>query len=161
MNSKAQTTAAPYEGEDAASLMEGLEERLLNVDITPFNQSCRNSIPHQSRAEFVDRVESQAKVLENLGQEVSEDDTLTRLKEGLTDKRYSRGNRHAMVHAVYIISMLLTKTDKAYISPHEYIMVSQLIPESSGSGAARRGSSSPRSSAARSRRRRASLVIMV
>ena len=35
-------------------------------------------------------VEAEATVLENLGREVTEDDKLTRLKEGLTDKRYSR-----------------------------------------------------------------------
>mmetsp|Transcript_18781 Transcript_18781/g.27136 ORF Transcript_18781/g.27136 Transcript_18781/m.27136 type:complete len:177 (-) Transcript_18781:667-1197(-) len=48
------------------------------------------ALSSQSGAEFVDSVEAQAKILENLGREVTEDDKLTRLKEGLTDKRYSQ-----------------------------------------------------------------------
>ena len=51
---------------------------------------------NQVGAEFFDSVEAQAKVLENLGLEVTEDDKSTRLKEGLTDKPYSQ-----LAHCLY------------------------------------------------------------
>ena len=91
---KACTTAALYEGNDAKGLLQALEDRFWNVEkntvqaeVTKFNSMRITS--NQTGAEFVDFVEAQAKVLENLSREVTEDDKLTRLKEGLTDKRYS------------------------------------------------------------------------
>jgi len=98
---KACTTAALYEGSDAKGLLHALEERFLNVEkntvqaeVTKFNSMRITS--NQTGAEFVDSVEAQAKVLENLGRNVSNDDKLTRLKEGLTDKRYTH-----LAHSLY------------------------------------------------------------
>ena len=76
---------------DAKGLLQALEDRFLNTvqaEVTKFNSMRITS--NQTGAEFVDSVEAQAKVLENLGREVTEYYKLTRLKEGLTDKRYSQ-----------------------------------------------------------------------
>jgi hypothetical protein len=98
---KACTTAALYEGSDAKGLLHALEERFLNVEkntvqaeVTKFNSMRITS--NQTGAEFVDSVEAQAKVLENLGRNVSNDDKLTRLKKRLTDKRYTH-----LAHSLY------------------------------------------------------------
>ena len=83
-----------YEGNDAKGLQKALKDGFLNVekntvqaDVTKFNSMRVTS--NQAGAEFVDSVEAQVKILENLGRRVSDDDKLTRLKEGLTDKRYT------------------------------------------------------------------------
>ena len=83
---KAGKTAALYVGKIAKGLLRALKERFLNVkkntvqaEVTKFNSMKITS--NQSGAEFVDSVEAQAKILENLGREVTEDDKLTRLKD--------------------------------------------------------------------------------
>ena len=71
-----------------------MEKNTVQAEVTKFNSMKITS--NQSGAEFVDSVETQAKILENLGREVTEDDKLTRLKEGLTDRRYSQ-----LAHSLY------------------------------------------------------------
>ena len=65
-----------------------VEKNTLQAEVTKFNSVMITS--NHSGAEFVGTVEAQAKNLENLGREVTEEDKLTRLKEGLTDRRYSQ-----------------------------------------------------------------------
>ncbi len=84
--------AAKYEGEVASELMEKLRERFENQEknsvqneISKFNSMCIEE--NQSGAEFVDELETQAKVCGDLGRNVAEDDKLTRLKEGLKNTR--------------------------------------------------------------------------
>ena len=78
----AQTTAANYEGDDAPGLVKALEDRFLHVEkniiqseVSKFNSM--RILPHPSGAEFVDGIETQAKVLKNLGRQVTGDDKLT------------------------------------------------------------------------------------
>ena len=79
---------ALYNEKTAKGLLRAWEGRFLNVEKntvqaegTKFNSMKMTS--NQSGAEFVDNVEAQAKILDNLGREVKEDDKLTRLKEVL------------------------------------------------------------------------------
>jgi hypothetical protein len=116
---KACTTAALYEGNDAKGLLQALEERFLNVEkntvqaeVTKFNSMKITS--NQSGAEFVDSIEAQAKVLENLGRRVSDDDKLTRLKEGLTDKRYTH-----LAHSLYTANDMTYSRASSLIKGYE------------------------------------------
>ena len=116
---KACTTAALYEGNDARGLLQALEERFLNVEkntvqaeVTKFNSMRITS--NQSGAEFVDSVEAQAKVLENLGRKVSDDDKLTRLKEGLTDKRFTH-----LAHSLYTANDMTYSRASSLIKGYE------------------------------------------
>ena len=69
-------------------LLQPLEERFLNMEKNTVQAEVTNFYLNkftstQSGAEFLDSVEAQAKILENLGRKITEDDTLTRLNEGL------------------------------------------------------------------------------
>lgn len=116
---KASTTAALYEGNDARGLLKALEDRFLNVEkntvqaeVTKFNSMRITS--NQTGAEFVDSVEAQAKILENLGRRVSDDDKLTRLKEGLTDKRYTH-----LAHSLYTANDMTYSRASSLIKGYE------------------------------------------
>ena len=63
-----------------------MEKNTVQAEVTKFN-SMKITL-NQSGAEFVDNVEAQ---------EVTVDDELTRLKEGLTDRRYSQ-----LAHSLYV-----------------------------------------------------------
>ena len=61
-----------------AGLMEALDENFLNVEKNTIQSEVSKSnsiriLRHQSAAEFVDGVDSQAKVLENLDREVTDE----------------------------------------------------------------------------------------
>ena len=101
--------AHPKAGTTADLYLRALEERFVYVEkntvqaeVTKFN-SMKITL-NQSRAEFIDIVEAQAKIVENLGREVMEDDKLTKLKESFTDTRYSH-----LAHSLY------TANDTTYI----------------------------------------------
>ena len=70
------TTAALYEGKTAKGLLRALKEILLKLEkntvqaeVTKFNFMKVTS--NQTGAEFVDNIEAQVKILENLGREVT------------------------------------------------------------------------------------------
>jgi hypothetical protein len=72
MLTKEQVQLPHCEGEQAATLMQLLEDRFLNVEDntvqsekTKFNTL--SILQHESGAEFIDRLERQAKTLETLG----------------------------------------------------------------------------------------------
>ena len=69
---------------------------------------------NQSGAEFVDSVEAQAKILENLGREVTEDDKLTWLKEGHIDRRYSQ-----LAHSLYTANNMTYTRASSLIKGYE------------------------------------------
>ena len=71
-------------------------------------------LPQQSSAEYVDDIERQARVLEDLGQQVKDDDKLTRLKEGLTDSRYAQ-----LAHSLYTTPDLTFKQASSLIKGYE------------------------------------------
>ena len=107
---KASTIAALYEGSNAKELLEILEERFLNIEkntvqaeLTKFNSMEIASF--QDGPGFIDAIEKQAKVLETLGKPVTDDDKLTRLKEGLCDRRYMQ-----LVHSMYTTPSLTYAT---------------------------------------------------
>ena len=69
---------------------------------------------NQSVAEFVDSIEARPKILENHGREVTEDDKLTRLKEGLTDRRYSQ-----LAHSPYTANDMTYTRASSFIKGYE------------------------------------------
>ena len=64
-HSKSDTKAALYEGKTAKGLLRALEKNIVQAEVTKFNSM--KVISNQSGAEFVDSVDAQAKILENLG----------------------------------------------------------------------------------------------
>ncbi len=116
---KASNIAALYEGNNARELLKKLEDRFENVEkntiqseVSKFNSmeiTCS-----QTGAEFVEEIEKQAKVLEDLGQTVTEDDKLTRLKEGLMDNRYSQ-----LAHSLYTATSMTFEHASSLVKGYE------------------------------------------
>jgi hypothetical protein len=129
------TTAALCEENDARGLLKALEEIFLNVEnntvqaeVTKFNSMRITS--NQSGEEFVDSVEAQAKVLENLGRKVSDDDKLTRLKEGLTDKRFTH-----LAHSLYTANDMTYSRANSLIKGYEHTSFGKHATQKSGDNA--------------------------
>ena len=116
---KASNIAALYEGNSARELLKKLEDRFENVEkntiqseVSKFNSMEITS--SQTGAEFVEEIEKQAKVLEDLGQTVTEDDKLTRLKEGLMDNRYSQ-----LAHSLYTATSMTFEHASSLVKGYE------------------------------------------
>jgi hypothetical protein len=135
----AKTIAALYSGTSAKGLIERLRERFENVEkntiqseISKFNSM--HILPQQSSAEYVDDIERQARVLEDLGQQVKDDDKLTRLKEGLTDSRYAQ-----LAHSLYTTPDLTFKQASSLIKGYENTAFGKLALKNTSVSEARDG----------------------
>ena len=105
------TTVALYEGNDAKGLLQALEDRFLNVEKNTVQAEVQNSIPCALPPIRLERNLSTPSKLKPKFWKIlvgKSQRAITRLKEGLTDKRYSQlaHSLHAAHDMTYVSSLI-------------------------------------------------------